>query len=145
MKKLGITIIALLAGGLIYVCWRSESIVMFSWFNYLGIEKPIGALRNITTGYLHLLPSWFLYSLPDALWLFSGFFIFDAIWGQKNAFNKILWLSILWFVAIGIEVGQAFRLVPGTFDFYDVAFMLIASLFALKIIFTTNKESMVSA
>lgn len=83
-------------------------------------------------------------SLPDALWLFSGFFIFDTIWGQKTTISKILWISILWIVAIGAEVGQALKLLPGTFDINDITLMLIASLFALKIILASDKESLVN-
>lgn len=145
MKKFGITFISLFVGGLIYVSWRCETLVMFTWFEHLGIARPIDVLRNAMSGYSHLLPGWFLYSLPDALWLFSGLVIFDAIWGQTNKFSKVLWLFILWIVAIGVEVGQALRLLPGTFDFHDVALMLIASLFALKIIIASNKESPVNA
>lgn len=133
-------------GSLIYVCWRSETLVMFTWFNALGIASPIEALRNTTLRYLYLLPSWFLFSLPNALWLFSGLIIFDAIWGPTISLNKLLWLSILWIVATGVEVGQALKLLPGTFDYNDIALMFIASLCALMIILASRqKESRVEA
>jgi len=144
MRKFVIALIALLAGGLIYVCWRSETLIMFTWFDTLGIAKPIEALRNTMSGFSHLLPGWFLFSLPNALWLFSGLVIFDAIWGPVTSFSKLLWLSILWFIAVGIEVGKVLRLLPGTFDPLDIALMLIASLCALKIIFTSRQVERVS-
>lgn len=144
MRKLGITLFALLAGGLIYVCWRSETIVMFTWFNSIGIARPIEVLRNTMSSYSHLLPGWFLYSLPNALWLFSGLVIFDVIWGPKITFSKLLWLSIMGIVATGVEVGQALKLFPGTFDYNDISLMLIASLCALLIILASRqKESRV--
>lgn len=145
MKKLGITFISLFVGGLIYVLWRSETLVMFTWFDYLGIAKPIGMIRNTAAGYSSLLPSWVLYSLPDALWYFSGLIIFDVIWGQELTISKILWLSSIFITAISMEAGQALKLFPGTFDINDVLLMFLASLLALKIISASNKESIVNA
>ena len=132
MKKFGIALIALLLGGLIYIFWRSETLMMFAWLEYLGLEKFIRSMRDIT---LELsLPNWVLFSLPNALWLFSGLLLFDFIWGSEASVSKLFWFSIFWMIAICTEMSQALRLIPGTFDWQDMTFIILAGFFALLLI-----------
>lgn len=128
MKKLGIAAFALVVGGFIYICWRSDTLLMFTWFDLIGVSKPVETLRNISSGYSYFLPKWFLFSLPNALWLFSGLVAFEAIWGTKFVLGKIFWFSALLIIAIGSELGQALGLIQGTFDWYDILLLTLAGL-----------------
>lgn len=131
MNKLGIALIALLVGGLIYILWRSETLMMFVWFEHIGLNNVFGSMRNSTSGVSVSLPNWFLFSLPNALWLFSGLLVFDFIWGSKLSASKLFWLSFFWMVAVGAEVSQALDILPGTFDWQDMSFMILAGFSAL--------------
>lgn len=132
MKKFGIALIALLVGGLIYIFWRSETLMMFAWLEYFGLEKFIRSMRDIT---LELsLPNWVLFSLPNALWLFSGLLLFDFIWGSEASVSKLFWFFIFWMIAVCTELSQALRLIPGTFDWQDMTFIILTGFFAFLLI-----------
>jgi len=62
-------VIPMILGGFLYILFREESLVMFDWFNSLGIESSIHYFReNINTN-IHL-PKWIVYSLPDGIWIY---------------------------------------------------------------------------
>lgn len=117
-------------GGLIYIIYRDKSLLMFDWFNSIGISNEIDGLRNLFQG--DGIYGWVKYSLPDGLWIFSYMFLIDAIWdGERNIVSK--WF--LWFlpiVAILSECLQYFGLLPGVFDWMDMAcYMLAITLFLI--------------
>lgn len=126
MKKLGIAVSGLLVGGLIYVLWRNDTLTMFIWFDQIGLANLVGSMRNSAGGLSMYLPNWILFSLPNALWLFSGLLVIDSIWGNKSSASKLIWFSAFWFVAVGAEVGQTLRIIPGTFDWQDITTMTLA-------------------
>jgi len=141
MKKLIIASIALFVGSLIYVFWRSETLTMFIWFERVGLASFVESLRSCTRWLSMYLPNWFLFSLPNALWLFSGIMVFDSIWGAKRSASKIFWLSVFLMIAFGAEVGQGLRVLPGTFDWQDMALMTLASFCAFLIITYVRQEA----
>lgn len=134
MKKLGIALIALLVGCVIYILWRSETLMMFVWFERLGLNNFFESMRNSALGLSISLPNWFLFSLPNALWLFSGLLVFDFIWGTKVSVSKLLWLSMFCMIAFGAELSQALGLLPGTFDWQDMVLMLFTGVGAIPFI-----------
>jgi len=121
-------IVTLLIGGLIYVAFRTDSLLMFKWFSALSLDNVINELRLTTMKLSPSLPNWFLYSLPDGLWIFSYVALIMTIW--RNQINRIsiFWILIIPVLAIGSEVGQFYYLVPGTFDFVDLTFYLLGVL-----------------
>lgn len=120
-------------GGMIYILWRSDTLTMFSWFNYLGISEVIGKIRIASESFSTVLPNWLVYSAPNALWFFSGIVVFDLIWNQETKM-KILWLSLFCLLAVGSEIAQAVGIVEGTFDYQDIILMIIAGLLAFFVI-----------
>lgn len=72
--------------------------------------------------------SFFIYNLPDALWLYALMSSLTAIWGEKLFTNGRFWLLITIVLSIGSEIAQYFRLIPGTFDLWDII-IYIATLF----------------
>jgi hypothetical protein len=123
-------IAALFVGGLIYVLFRNDSLVMFTWFERLGLSSLIDSLRYAATGISTYLPRWVVFSLPNALWIFAGLSLFSIIWGHDPRNSRIIWFSAFWIVALGMETGQALHIVPGTFDWIDVAAVVVAGIFA---------------
>jgi hypothetical protein len=68
------------------------------------------------------LPNWFLFSLPDGLFLFSYVSLMLAIWNKEVARSGIFWVSSIPVLIILSELGQLFLVVPGTFDIVDLLF-----------------------
>lgn len=108
----------LMAGGLIYVLFRSNGIILFGWIEALGLSNQVQMLREAAAG---LTPGSFIrYSLPDGLWLTSYLLIINTIIGSDD---KWLWLGftlLLPIYAIGNELLQGLGICRGTFDPLDM-------------------------
>ena len=60
---------------------------------------------------------------PDCLWFLSGICVLRCLWYHDLKMQK-LYLAIFYLIATGYNLGQCFRLMPGTFDLLDVLTML---------------------
>lgn len=123
-------VLTLIIGGLIYILFRTDSLVMFKWFAALSLDKPIEYLRDSTLTVKNHLPDWFLFSLPDGLWIFSYITLTLMIWGKVNKQN-LFWIFFIPFIAVSSELGQLFNIVPGTFDTIDLIFYIAGAVFPL--------------
>lgn len=125
-NRLTLTVILpLLIGGLIYILFRADSLLMFRWLDTIGLRQVIETARQfIEHSYL---PSWTIYSLPDALWVFSFTNFMLIIWHDKFSAQTAFWVFIAPTVGLLSEIGQAFHFIRGTFDPTDLALILIAS------------------
>ena len=128
-----LAVLAMFAGGMIYVLWRPDSLVMFSWFNALGMRDTIANLRQMNSPYPALFSDWVIYALPQALWFFSGLLGFHCIWRTRSKRNYWLYFSVFFTIALATEIGQSLNIVPGHFDRYDLVLLIIAGLVALAI------------
>lgn len=140
MKKIGIAFAALAAGGMIYVIWRPKSLLMFSWFDTLGIGKPIAVIRLFTHDHFPTMPSWIVYSLPNALWLFSGLLCFHSVWDPTEHRPLILWCSLFVVIAFLWEIAQLAHLLPGAFDIGDIAGMIAACALCYIVVNQPNRK-----
>ena len=138
MKRIIIALVALFFGGMIYILWRTETLFMFCWFDRLGLDGVIAWLRDSAEPFSVYLPDWFIFSIPNALWFFSGLILYDFIWGENSSECKLFWLSVFFVIAVGSEVAQAFQFIPGTFDYLDILFMIIAGLTSTLFIFSNQ-------
>lgn len=118
-------IASLLLGGVIYILFRVSSLRMFSWFETIGINLVESNLRKNSILIAQYFPDWFLYSLPDGLWIFSYVCLMFCIWRKSISKQNIFWISIVPLTAVGSEFLQIFGLVQGTFDMVDVLCYLI--------------------
>ena len=120
----------LLLGGLIYVIYRDKSLLMFDWFDTIGISKQVDGLRNLFQG--EGIYGWIKYSLPDGLWIFSYMFIVDTIWDHERNKVSMIFLWGLPILALLSECFQYIELIPGVFDWIDMAsFILAISIFLI--------------
>ena len=146
IAKVIVATAALLTGGMIYVLWRSESLLLFTWFDALGMGLTVRMLREHAASGSHAFPHWVIFSLPQALWLFSGILYFHSIWRRGSAISYVLWTAIFVAIAFGFELGQFLNVVPGYFDAWDALSLIAACLSAWTIVgFTHHREGRVQA
>jgi hypothetical protein len=104
---------------------------MFVWFEWLGISPVVRFLRSNTNVFYTFLPEWVYLSLPNALWLFSGILFFDGIWGKQFLKDKLIWIVFFIAASMGLEITQAFHILPGTFDWHDIFLMTFSAIMAI--------------
>ncbi|MDR0228198.1 MAG: hypothetical protein LBI72_03950 [Flavobacteriaceae bacterium] len=128
MKRIIVGVLPVIIGGLIYLTYRSDTLIMFDWFYKIGLSDVIYFLRS--NEFLHKLsvPNWVKFSLPDALWLFSFNYILLVLWDFNINKHSIFWLLLASIIGVFSEIGQLIGIVPGTFDIVDLALLLIAAL-----------------
>ena len=124
--------IPILIGAAIYTCWRSTTLLVFAWYKYLHIFDLVAKVRHATWPARHLAPAWILYSLPDGCWVYSFTAFLASLWkNSPYAYWVAFWCVLPSALAVGTEIGQAFHLVPGTFDVVDVLVYIAAGLLAI--------------
>lgn len=123
----------LIIGGLIYVGCRDKSLLMFNWFEQIGISDEVDVFRGLINS--EGVYGWVKYSLPDGLWLFSYMFLVDAIWNGSKSIGSYVFIFSLPFLALLSEFLQYFSLFPGVFDWIDVSSYLLAILLFIIIKF----------
>lgn len=79
------------------------------------------------------LPDWFLFSLPDGLWIFSYTSLVLLIWRNKINRENFFWIAIIPILIILSELGQLFNIVPGTFDLIDVLLYSLGAILPILI------------
>lgn len=111
-------VILIALGGMIYIMFRSQNIIFFSWLDKLGLSPQVGMVRQ--AGATFSPGSFVIYSLPDGLWLASYLMFINVIFSHSS---KWLWLSFTLLMpvyAIGNELLQGLGLCRGHFDIYDL-------------------------
>lgn len=127
LKKLLIAIGPVFLGGLIYIVYRVKTLIMFDWFeNYSKINDLVIFLRKNLVFKNISIPDWVLFSLPDALWLYSFTYIVLLLWDFKINKQSLLWISFPPLIGLFSELGQLIHIIPGTFDITDLIFLMIA-------------------
>lgn len=127
-------------GGLIYISFRSKTLRMFSWIEFIGLEAQIFNLREHTIPFKQSLPTWFYFSLPDGLWIYS----FTSALLILSSGRLNYWISVPVLTGIFVEIAQGLKIFPGTFDLLDLAFSSLALLLSIIIInqkFKQNEET----
>ena len=70
LKKILLHVIMpMMLGGIIYIIFRDNNTLMFSWFYKLGIAENIENIRNVIE--INFLPNWILFNFPDGVWIYS--------------------------------------------------------------------------
>lgn len=131
-KHLLVSALPLFVGGMIYILWRSSSLLMFHWFTWLGVGAGIDAVREVSVLYLAVLPGWILYSLPDAAWVSTGVLLSAAIWAGSESRSRHFWIFLAPTLAVGAEFAQLFHLLPGTFDPLDFIACSISAIVSIS-------------
>lgn len=138
-KKIIIGLLPVILGGLIYLTYRTDTLIMFGWFKKIGLADTVAFLRSNQHLQTLTIPSWIKFSLPDALWLFSFNFILLTLWNFNVNRQSAFWLFLAPTIGLFSEIGQLVNIVPGTFDFMDLVLLLLASL--IPFLFVNNLKS----
>lgn len=131
-KKIIIGTLPVIVGGLIYLTYRTDTLIMFGWFKKIGLKDTIEFLRSNQLLQSLIIPNWVKFSLPDALWLFSFTYVTLFIWDNKMSKQSIFWIFLAPLIGIFSEAGQLIGIIPGTFDKIDLILLLIAAILPFK-------------
>ncbi len=128
----------LAVGGLIYVLFRTEDLLMFRWFESVGVSGFVKAVRSsfLITDFRY--PYWLVFCLPNALWIYSLTSYLILMW--KDDRGKLFWFALGPAIGIASEVMQINGLFPGTFDSMDLAFTAVFSFIPFATIRPFRKE-----
>jgi len=135
----GIT--SLISGFSIYLFFRSDSIIYFNWLNNSFAVEIINEIRQNFTPLKSKLPTWFLFSLPDGLWLNSYMFFIFSIRGTAFNLKNNVWFFSIPILILFHEIGQLFNIFDGTFDIFDLIFYTIGFCIPIAICFFINKKT----
>ncbi|MCZ8297714.1 MAG: hypothetical protein O9297_10910 [Flavobacterium sp.] len=127
-RKIIIGTLPVIVGGLIYLTYRTDTLIMFDWFNKIGLSDTIDVLRSNQHLQNLTIPNWIKFSLPDALWLFSFNYVLLTLWNFNVNQQSAFWLFLAPTIGLFSEIGQLIGIVPGTFDIVDLVLLLIATL-----------------
>ncbi len=123
----GISAVCLATGSVLYICFRPKSLLVFQWAETIGAGEGVNVARNAARAVDQIMAGWVTYSLPFALWVVSYMLAIGAVWGGSRSSARFVWLAVVPVMAIGSEVMQAAHLIPGTFDWRDLCFLVLAS------------------
>lgn len=107
--------------------------MMFKWFSFFKLDFIIDFLRENFYKYRIFIPKSILFSLPDALWVYS-FTMFLSFYFK----NKII-LSAIFVGSMLTEILQIWFVI-GTFDIYDLIYMFALYLIAMYFIKKYEEE-----
>ena len=132
-----LSFLSLMAGVAIYVFLRDVPHFIEKLLIALRLSGIIEGIRN------QLDPSrfadWFLYGLPDLLWMFSFTMALVTIWDFTINRNSLIWLSVCLLVAISFEILQSTALLNGVFDPKDLVYLLVGAI--LPLLFTVKNRN----
>src|SRR6185503_21354011 len=104
------TIICLASGVFIYAATRPDTVYINQWIDYFTHGNVIHFLRGIFQNISF--PKWFIYSLPDGLWMFALTLVVLMIWDFKLNSKSIPWISIAMVTGILFDTLQLFHIGP---------------------------------
>ena len=121
-----------MVGGLIYLLFRSRSLLLFSWLETLHLTTGIYEIRALVRPLRSQIPNFVLYSIPDGTWLYAYVMFYRLIWRERSHKIMWLWLSLGFIASIGLELAQGMGWYAGTFDWMDITIYALAIFLSLR-------------
>jgi len=121
-------VLPIFVGGVIYLMFRSQDMLMFQWADMLGLTNALNSARVDLAPIGSHLPDFVLYCVPDGAWVFACTAFFARLWPDGPIWMRVGWIGIGSVLAIGGELGQAIGFVPGTFDPLDILAYTVAAI-----------------
>lgn len=128
--KLPLGMMLLLTGGMTYLLFRPQTLLMFHVTDALGLSAVINSMRK---GISSQLPEFIIYNLPGALWAAAYILTIDSLMFRQSVMPRILVSGIIPVIGAVSELLQLIGLLPGTFDVADLLCYLIPYLLYLSI------------
>lgn len=123
IKYLSHILIPLLIGGSIYIFFRTKTLLLFNIISFFRIDTFINSIRISPFILEGFFPYWLIYSLPNALWVYSLTAYLLFIWNGDD--KNIFWLLVGPLIGIAAEIMQIFGYFPGTYDNIDLLLTII--------------------
>jgi hypothetical protein len=129
--KLPLGMMMLLIGGMTYLLFRPQTLLMFHVTDAIGLSAAINSMRE---GISSQLPEFIIYSLPGALWAAAYILTTEYFLYRQSVKTRILVAGIIPVIGAVSELLQFTGLLPGTFDVADLLCYLVPYLLYLSII-----------
>jgi hypothetical protein len=129
------SLVPLLIGAFIYIGFRNRTTRFIEWLP-TDVEHWIEEIQVTLKQFRIYLPNWFVNSLPDGLWAYS---FTSAVLICSTRSTKGIWIEIalVFLLIITVETAQFIRPEFGTFDVFDLLWMISGFLLSVK--FFKNK------
>ena len=115
---------SLFGGIALYLMLRSSGLLVWTVFPKPAFWNEYAVVTSVEKGsFLSAL----VYHGTDGLWLLSGIFLIRAIWPMQTKICTA-YIAVLCFIGILFEIGQYYKIVSGTFDFFDILTYLSVAL-----------------
>lgn len=128
--KLPLGMMMLLMGGMTYLLFRPQTLLMFHVTDAIGLSAVINSMRK---GISSQLPEFIIYNLPGTLWAAAYILTIDSLMFRQSVMPRILVSGIIPVIGAVSELLQLIGLLPGTFDVADLLCYLIPYLLYLSI------------
>ena len=125
-----VALLLILTGGMIYVLYRPESLLLFRVTDSLGMTPLIDIVRSNTSKVM--LPSFMINSLPAGLWTASYLMMMYITTKFHTRRIRLMLALPLPVMAIVLELMQFFGGCPGTFDIYDLICYIVPLFIFIK-------------
>lgn len=135
--SVSISLILLLIGGMLYIAFRTKTLLMFTWAELLGLDSCVDTLRHYAVKFN---PPYFLkYCLPNALWLSSYIIMANTLIRQGS--SKFFWIISLPLIAIIFEILQKWNVIPGVFDIWDLLCLVVPTIIYIFYFISYEKKN----
>ena len=112
----------LLAGGLLYVLYRPQTLLLFHVADSMGLLPVIDSWQQWASAWR---PAPFVvYSLPAGLWALSYVLIVVVLAASFPPKGRLAAVTLIPLLGAASELMQGAGLLPGTFDWADLALYL---------------------
>ncbi len=124
MAMIAMGIVLLFLGGMLYVLYRPQTLLLFLVADGMGLTNIISDWRLAATATWQ--PAKFIiYCLPAGLWTLSYIFIVGTLAQEMPAKKRWAAVSAIPLLGAVSELLQAGDIVPGTFDWADLALYVL--------------------
>ena len=124
--------IFLIIGSYLYLKFRSETLLMFTWAENLGLNFIVSSIRESSILNSPKL-EYFIYSTPFGMWVVSFCCFIGAIWHKDSSIEAIIWRLFAPAIAISSELLQFVGVLPGTFDTNDLLVLIVSTIIGISI------------
>ncbi len=107
-------LVPLVVGAIAYVAWRETEVRLVTWLPRVAVDALRASVGRIP------MPRVVAGSLPDAAWAWAFGAAMALVWRGSAWRQRAPWLAAGAALALGVELGQAVGIVPGTFDTLDL-------------------------
>ena len=127
--------IFLIIGSYLYLKFRSETLLMFKWAEYLSLDFIISSIRGSFSELNSYRMKYFIFSAPYGMWVISFCCFIGAIWHKDSSLSAIILRLIVPVIAVSSELLQFLGFLPGTFDKNDLLVLIFSTIIGLSISF----------